>query len=69
MWSSSSLTDIKLGQLLNDLEAGGALTACQAEMLRQSWPNLDEDLATNPYLGTVREHTRAYLGIPSRDRT
>lgn len=53
--------------LIDSLEAGGVLTACQARLLREAWPNFDEDLAASPYLGTVREHTRAYLGIPQRD--
>ncbi|HEV7942441.1 MAG TPA: hypothetical protein VGP17_06520 [Solirubrobacteraceae bacterium] len=54
--------------LINRLEVDGVLTAHQAELLRKVWPSCDEDLAANPYLGTVREHARAYLGIPPRNR-
>jgi hypothetical protein len=61
----SSSPDVGIA-LIDSLEAEGVLTPCQARLLREAWPNFDEDLAASPYLGTVREHTRAYLGIPQR---
>ena len=47
--------------LIDDLERGGALTSYQVRLLRESWPDLDDDWAADPYFGTVREHTRAYI--------
>lgn len=47
-------------QLLQGLEAGGVLTGSQVAQLSSRWPGLG-DWAADPYFGTVREHTRAYL--------
>lgn len=47
-------------RLLSDLHAGGALTAYQVERLLAKWPDLGEWHA-DPYFGTVREHSRAYI--------
>lgn len=49
--------------LINDLTAGGALTANQAERLVETWPHLDDVWAACPYFGTVGEHSRAYIGL------
>jgi hypothetical protein len=46
---------------LADLERGGALSSFQARRLLAAWPPLADDWAANPYFGTVREHTRAYI--------
>jgi len=46
---------------LADLERGGALSSFQAQRLLAAWPTLADDWAANPYFGTVREHTRAYV--------
>jgi hypothetical protein len=43
-----------------DLERGGALSSFQVQRLLAAWP-LTDDWATDPYFGTVREHTRAYI--------
>lgn len=47
--------------LIRDLERGGALTPYQAKRLLELWPNLDDEWWTDPYLRTVREHSRAYI--------
>ena len=47
--------------LIGDLERASALTTHQAALLRETWPHLDNDWASSPYFGTVREHTRAYI--------
>ena len=46
--------------LLQDLEAGEVLTGNQVARLSSQWPDLG-NWATDPYFGTVREHTRACL--------
>lgn len=47
--------------LLDALERGGAITALQAKILADHWPDLPEDRWSDPYLGSLREHTRAYI--------
>jgi hypothetical protein len=46
---------------LADLERGGALSSFQVQRLLAAWPTLADDWAADPYFGTVREHTRAYI--------
>lgn len=46
---------------LADLERGRALAAHQVGLLMEMWPHLEDDWSANPYFGTVREHTRAYI--------
>jgi hypothetical protein len=48
-----------LSVLLSDLEAGGALTALQATILRDSTGRTTD--WSSPFLRNVREHTRAYV--------
>jgi len=51
---------VEAEQLLQSLEASGALTAHQAARLLSRWPDLG-DWAADPYFGTVREHTYAHI--------
>jgi hypothetical protein len=50
-----------LPPIVADLLAGGALTEYQATWLAERWPDLPDDWAANPYLRSVREHSRAYI--------
>lgn len=49
------------GGLSKVFRFGGALTTDQANCLAAHWPELPGDWAANPYLRSVREHTRAYV--------
>ncbi len=47
--------------LIADLEHAGALTATQAVWLSEHWYHLPDDWASNPYLRSVAEHSRACI--------
>lgn len=49
------------GELIGDLERDGAITSYQAKLLLDGWP-LEDEWWSNPYLRTVREHSRAVIG-------
>jgi hypothetical protein len=48
-------------KLISSLERGGAITSYQAKLLLDGWP-LEDEWWSNPYLRTVREHSRAFIG-------
>lgn len=54
---------------IRDLERSGALTAHQATLLLEAWPNLAEDWASHPFFSTIREHTHAYIDRLACDAT
>jgi hypothetical protein len=56
-------------QLIGDLERGGAITSDQANLLLESWHELEDEWWSNPYLRTVREHSRAYIDQLRHQRT
>lgn len=45
--------------VLKDLERGGAISASQANAVREAWP-MEDGWAASPYL-RVAEHTRAFI--------
>jgi hypothetical protein len=44
-----------------DLEWDIPLTPHQLALVREMWPHLKPDWASNPFFRGVREHTRAYI--------
>ncbi len=46
---------------IGDLARGGAITSYQAKLLLKDWHELEDEWWSNPYLRTVREHSRAYI--------
>jgi hypothetical protein len=51
----------RLPPILEDLERSGAITPFQAHLLAKNWPYLREDWASNLFLRSIKEHTRAYI--------
>jgi len=55
-----NVVDVRSRQLLLGLWLDGALTTQQVDRLLNLWPDV-RYWAADPYFGTVREHTRAYI--------